>query len=140
MTRRPPRSTRTDTLFPDTTLFRSTRNLALGAIIAQRVPARADMADMSAVQILWHVEGASNLRGIVVDPRIAKLGQAARSNLTMATFYAGFGGICIALFVYNLALWGALRTRFQLAYCSLVGGLRSEERRVGKEGVSTWES
>src|SRR3546814_10001608 len=79
------------------------------------------MADMSAVQILWHVEGASNLRGIVVDPRIAKLGQAARSNLTMATFYAGFGGICIALFVYNLALWGALRHRFQLAYC------RSEE-------------
>src|SRR3546814_14676358 len=36
----------------------ATRNLALGAIIAQRVPARADMADMSAVPILWPVEGA----------------------------------------------------------------------------------
>src|SRR3546814_11413708 len=79
----------------------ATRNLALGAIIAQRVPARADMADMSAVQILWHVEGASNLRGIVVDPRIAKLRQAARSHLTLATFYAGLGALCIALFVYN---------------------------------------
>ncbi|RIA37801.1 diguanylate cyclase (GGDEF)-like protein [Hephaestia caeni] len=98
----------------------ATRNLALGAIIAQRVPARADM---SAVRMLWHVEGASNLRGIVVDPRIAKLGQAARSNLTMAAFYAGFGGICIALFIYNLALWGALRHRFQLAYCAMVGAL-----------------
>src|SRR3546814_7019813 len=29
MIRRPPRSTRTDTLFPDTTLFRSIRNLVL---------------------------------------------------------------------------------------------------------------
>src|SRR3546814_13467129 len=31
MTRRPPRSTRTDTLFPYTTLFRSARSLALVA-------------------------------------------------------------------------------------------------------------
>src|SRR3546814_11467253 len=103
------------------------------------------MADMSAVQILWHVEGASNLRGIVVDPRIAKLGQAARSNLTMATFYAGFGGLCIALFVYNLALWGALRHRFPTAYCAMVGApaayafSRSEGRRVGRGLVSTCE-
>src|SRR3546814_10824770 len=30
MTRRPPRSTRTDTLFPDTTLFRSLKNAIAG--------------------------------------------------------------------------------------------------------------
>src|SRR3546814_14679158 len=34
MIRRPPRSTRTDTLFPYTTLFRSSRGLALGAFDA----------------------------------------------------------------------------------------------------------
>src|SRR3546814_16033795 len=32
MIRRPPRSTRTDTLFPDTTLFRSQRTFAWGAL------------------------------------------------------------------------------------------------------------
>src|SRR3546814_5143701 len=36
MIRRPPRSTRTDTLFPDTTLFRSARALARAAGAAAR--------------------------------------------------------------------------------------------------------
>src|SRR3546814_2456621 len=35
MIRRPPRSTRTDTLFPYTTLFRSVRSLLLGSLVAQ---------------------------------------------------------------------------------------------------------
>src|SRR3546814_14748298 len=33
MLRRPPRSTRTDTLFPSTTLFRSTPDLTIGAVL-----------------------------------------------------------------------------------------------------------
>ncbi|HVI99147.1 MAG TPA: diguanylate cyclase [Sphingomonas sp.] len=98
----------------------ATRNLALGAIIAQRVPVRPGIP---AVRLLWHVEGAANLRGILVDARIARLGQAARANLTMAALYAGFAGLCVALLIYNLALWGALRHRFQLAYCAMVGAL-----------------
>src|SRR3546814_10138043 len=37
MIRRPPRSTRTDTLFPYTTLFRSFNNVAVGALHARAV-------------------------------------------------------------------------------------------------------
>src|SRR3546814_5492336 len=37
MIRRPPRSTRTDTLFPYTTLFRSRRNLAMAGARATRI-------------------------------------------------------------------------------------------------------
>src|SRR3546814_20134665 len=42
MIRRPPRSTRTDTLFPDTTLFRSTKALIvrLSDLIGFRLPFR----------------------------------------------------------------------------------------------------
>src|SRR3546814_6261006 len=36
MIRRPPRSTRTDTLFPYTTLFRSTVNLTIQNLVAER--------------------------------------------------------------------------------------------------------
>src|SRR3546814_10556042 len=36
MIRRPPRSTRTDTLFPYTTLFRSLRQVPFGAIVVRR--------------------------------------------------------------------------------------------------------
>src|SRR3546814_7316994 len=38
MLRLPPRSTRTDTLFPYTTLFRSARQLAAGAAVGQPRP------------------------------------------------------------------------------------------------------
>src|SRR3546814_8474775 len=37
MIRRPPRSTRTDTLFPDTTLFRSTRGWDHGVFVPMKV-------------------------------------------------------------------------------------------------------
>src|SRR3546814_4735250 len=40
MIRRPPRSTRTDTLFPDTTLFRSSRRDGAGTAAARRRPLR----------------------------------------------------------------------------------------------------
>src|SRR3546814_17585629 len=44
MIRRPPRSTRTDTLFPYTTLFRSVQQLA-GLRVAMRVVAEIDLAE-----------------------------------------------------------------------------------------------
>ncbi len=70
--------------------------------------------------MLWHVEGAANLRGILVGARIATPAESANANLAMGAVYAGFAGLCIALLVYNLALWGALRHRFQLAYCGML--------------------
>src|SRR3546814_11287681 len=45
MIRRPPRSTRTDTLFPYTTLFRSQQFGPEIGIIARRIAAREDMAE-----------------------------------------------------------------------------------------------
>src|SRR3546814_6897797 len=54
MIRRPPRSTRTDTLFPYTTLFRSLQALAFGQDIAQLQHAMIgyadDVADIGFVQ------------------------------------------------------------------------------------------
>src|SRR3546814_9480839 len=54
MIRRPPRSTRTDTLFPYTTLFRSTRADGLGAPLGQGTRlchhARAHMARRTVAQ------------------------------------------------------------------------------------------
>jgi diguanylate cyclase (GGDEF)-like protein len=41
----------------------------------------------------------------------------------MAAMYAAFGGLGLSLIIYNLALWGALRHRFQLYYCAMVACL-----------------
>jgi diguanylate cyclase (GGDEF)-like protein len=97
----------------------ASRHLQLGAIIERGLPART----APLVRLLWHVEGAANLRGILNGARIATPAESADANLVMGAIYAGFAGLCIALFVYNLALWGALRYRFQLAYCGMLLGL-----------------
>lgn len=94
----------------------ASRRLQLGGTLEQRLPARA----APLVRLLWHVEGSINLRGIVGDVRLATPEQSVRSNLTMGALYAAFAGLCVALFCYNLALWVALRYRFQLAYCVMV--------------------
>jgi diguanylate cyclase (GGDEF)-like protein len=94
----------------------ASRHLQLGAIIERGLPQR----NVPLVRMLWHVEGAANLRGILVGARIATPAESANANLTMGAVYAGFAGLCIALLVYNLALWGALRHRFQLAYCGML--------------------
>ena len=96
-----------------------TRRVQLGAIIETVIPANASPA----VRLLWRVEGAANVHGIINGAAIATLKESARSNLELMAMYAAFAGLSAALLIYNLALWGALRYRFQLAYCALVAAL-----------------
>ncbi|MEG8043412.1 diguanylate cyclase [Sphingomonas sp. LR59] len=92
------------------------RLLGLGAVIVQPIPHR----DAAPVRLLWHVEGAANLRGLILGPAIADHEQRDTTEILLAALYGAFGGMAIALIVYNLALWGALRQAFQPAYCLLV--------------------
>ncbi len=93
--------------------------IQLGAIVEMPLPRyRSEV-----VRVMWHVENAANMRGIVAGARLATQDQSVRANLGLAAIYAGFAGLCIALIIYNLALWGALRHRFQLYYCAMVAGL-----------------
>lgn len=96
-----------------------TKRIQLGAIV--QYPLRHAHAPVE--RLLWHIEGAGNLRGIVIGPRIATKAESDRANLVMAAIYSGFGGLALALLIYNLALWATLRYRFQLAYCLMVAAL-----------------
>lgn len=92
------------------------RHLQLGAMIQWRL----DPKFGAPVRLLWRVDGSANLRGILVAPTLTTAAEASRANIAMAAIYSGFCGLCIALLIYNLAMWGALRHRFQLAYCAMV--------------------
>lgn len=92
------------------------RHLKLGAMFQLAIPSRA----APPVRLLWHVEGAMNLRGVVLAPALVGPEAAARNELLMAALYGGFAGLCLALLLYNLALFGALRQAFLPAYCLLV--------------------
>lgn len=93
--------------------------LQLGSVAEHALPRRA----AKVTRVLWHVRGAANMRGIVLGPRLATQAESVRSNLLMATIYAAFAGLCLALLGYNLALWVALRHRFQLWYSAMTAGL-----------------
>jgi diguanylate cyclase (GGDEF)-like protein len=97
----------------------ASRHLQLGAMIEWPLPAALGPP----VRLMWHVEGSANLRGILIAPTIATPQESDASNLAMTAIYAGFGGLCLALLIYNLAMWGALRHPFQLAYCAMVAAL-----------------
>lgn len=97
----------------------ASRHLQLGAMIEWRLP--RDLGPP--LRLMWHVEGSANLRGILIAPTIASPDESVRANLVMAAIYAGFGGLCLALLIYNFAMWGALRYPFQLAYCAMVAAL-----------------
>ena len=110
----------------------ASRHLQLGAIIQHQTPP----SPVPLVRLLWHVEGAANLRGILIGARISDSYQSGQSNLKLGALYAGFVGLCVALLVYNLALWGALKHRFQLAYCAMVAALMGYA--VSSSGALAW--
>lgn len=108
------------------------RNIQLGAVIQHQTPP----SSAPLVRLLWHVEGAANLRGILIGAQILDAYQAGQANLRLAAVYAAFVGMCIALLIYNLALWGALRYRFQLAYCAMVAALLGYA--ISSSGALAW--
>src|SRR3546814_11812108 len=89
MIRRPPRSTRTDTLFPYTTLFRSTPLWALdllaGALIARSAPATRPLPPPGAVRAealrpeLWSRE-----RAIITAEAAGEAAQRLSDQLAVA--------------------------------------------------------
>ena len=95
------------------------RHLRVGAMIEQDLPERT----VPVVRLLWHVQGAANIRGLVNGAALETPHSAITNDILATIVYAGFAGLCIALLVYNLALWVALRHRFQLAYCAMIVSL-----------------
>lgn len=110
----------------------ATRHLQMGAIIQHQTP----RGPAPLVRLMWHVEGAANLRGIVRGAHVATAYQAGQATLRLAALYAGFVGLCLALLTYNIAMWGALRYRFQVPYCVMVAALMAYT--VTSSGVLAW--
>lgn len=92
------------------------RYLQLGATFELPLPPAAARP----VQLLWHVRGAANLRGLVLQPRLLSPDVSQHDALQLTAFYAGFVGLAVALLIFNIALGAALRQRFHLPYCAMV--------------------
>src|SRR3546814_15165107 len=120
MIRRPPRSTRTDTLFPYTTLFRSpsTRDEPMAGL-RERQKAGRRRSILAAAQDLFTRDGFDQ------TPIEAIAEQAEVAAGTVYNHFQSKGDLLLALVAQDGA---EVRAN---------GCDRSEERRVGKECVST---
>src|SRR3546814_14034702 len=115
MLRRPPRSTRTDTLFPYTTLFRSTH---LGGA-----------ADEARQLWRWHAIEEIEHKAVAFDTYL----HAARSMTPLRRWLKRSTVMCVTTMRFHYVI---LRNTADL----LAPDGRSDERRVGKECVSTCRS
>src|SRR3546814_19758514 len=126
MIRRPPRSTRTDTLCPYTTLFRSGRRHA--PLAAPRPPERQVRAERAArvgrpapqrrVEEGFVDRGRGANQGAHLADQIGGIGRETGQRVPPGDGHAGHGAT-------RRAMWTAT-----------IPPLRSEERRVGQASVS----
>src|SRR3546814_16433988 len=122
MLRRPPRSTRTDTLFPYTSLFRSSE------IALARLPAGPPEAESD--------EGGGELGALLDFPLKFRLGRLAVDEIALGEPVLGQAARFSLTGDAQRGDDGTLATSLAL---KRIDG-RSEERRVGKECVSTCSS
>ena len=93
--------------------------LVIGATFQIAVPPRA--APLDAIHV--ETRGSANWRGVLLGPKLQKRSEAAVHNSWLIALYASFAGLSLALLAYNLALWRAMRHKFQLHYIIMVAGL-----------------
>lgn len=94
----------------------ASRFLTLGAIFEVPVPYR----QVALTSVTVDTQGSVNLRGVMLGTQLKTRSASYSAKLRLAVLYAGFAGLALALVVYNLSLWVALRHRFQLLYCGMV--------------------
>src|SRR3546814_13352844 len=117
MIRRPPRSTRTDTLFPYTTLFRSSRSQAEEPVVSASLGAEPILVNATRFRLANEVDWArlDRIVGTIEKKSVRALDDD--DLLALPVLYRG-----------------------ALSSLSVARETRSEERRVGKACVSTCRS
>jgi diguanylate cyclase (GGDEF)-like protein len=70
--------------------------------------------------LIAKVRSSGAVRGVMLQSQLSSSESAITYEMAMGVLYAGFTGLCIALLVYNAALWRAMREKFLLAYCAML--------------------
>lgn len=68
-------------------------------------------------QVLVRVDNALNGAGLIGDPQLLDPTRMHRDEMIATAIFAGFAGLGLGLFCYNIVLWLTIRERFQLTYC-----------------------
>src|SRR3546814_14472897 len=135
MIRRPPRSTRTDTLFPYTTLFRSRPQWCVGQFRGSDCKTTLGLPDLDFAQAVeaganTMIVGVANAGGVMDDEAVQHVVAALDAGMNIAS------GLHQRLASYP-AIVAAAPRHGRFPFDARPG---SEERRRGQEYGSTWRS
>jgi diguanylate cyclase (GGDEF)-like protein len=92
------------------------RTMQIGPDFLDLIPNRSSPID----RILWRIEGAPNIRGVLIEPVLMSLNESHAENLKLTMLYAAFFGVIFALAVHHMTLWTVMRQPYQLAYTGLL--------------------
>src|SRR3546814_18662255 len=127
MIRRPPRSTRTDTLFPYTTLFRSSRQRRrISSLLLGRFDDPTRLNPLFTLLFYIPHGRAGSVRVSYQEAELVNWTEFAKSRSEMGAAFLRF--------------LGYFRADGAKAIGAIEAAFRSEERRVGKECVSPCRS
>lgn len=70
--------------------------------------------------LVARVDNSQIIRGVMLGASISEPKDAIMEEMGHGALYAGFGGLCIAMLVYTMVLWRAMRQPFLLAYSAMV--------------------
>jgi len=93
----------------------ASRLLTIGAMWQVAVPYRA--APLAAVFV--DVRNSANVRGVINGAEIVPRSEAEAVGDWLVALYSGFAGLALALIVYNISLYAAMRHVFQREYCRM---------------------
>ena len=102
-----------------TNAYEASRRVQLGGFVERWLPHRA----APIVRVLWHVEGAQNVRGVMISPSIAGAAGTAHRQVYLGALYAAFAAFAFAMLFCNFALWRALRYDFLPYFCLMLAAL-----------------
>src|SRR3546814_20212409 len=132
MIRRPPRSTRTDTLVPSPTLFRS--HDEVGGELRKALIERLAVAGITVDECgLTHLAYAQEIAGAMLRRQQAEAVIAARKKLVE-------GAVTMVEMALNHLAEKNVVELDEESKAAMVSNLSSEERRVGQDGESKFRS
>jgi len=70
--------------------------------------------------LLLHIVGSTKPISLLDEPQLLTIDQVNDTEMSETAIYAGFGGLCLALLICNLAMLLPVRSRFQSTYCLML--------------------
>ena len=88
--------------------------------VGGRITVPLDNDGVPVRKVLLRIVGSTKPINLLDEPQLLTIDQVNDTEMLETAIYAGFGGLCLALLICNLAMLLPVRSRFQITYCLML--------------------